>query len=52
MSTITRVFRVGIFTELREEFELLFQSASLAAVIEAKGFIEASTGKPTQWPPD
>ena len=52
MSTITRVFRVQIFAELREKFEPLFQSASLAAIIEAKGFIEASTGKPTQWAPN
>ena len=52
MSTITRVFRVQIFAELREEFEPLFQSVSLAAVIEAKGFIEVSIGKPTQWAPN
>lgn len=52
MSTITRVFRVKIKAELRDEFEPLFQSVSLAAVSNASGFIEASIGKPTKWAPD
>ena len=52
MSTITRVFRVKINSELREEFEPLFQSVSVASVSEASGFIEASIGKPTRWAPD
>ena len=52
MSTITRVFRVQIFVELLEEFEPLFQRTSLAVVIEAKGFIKASIGKPTPWAPN
>ena len=52
MSTITRVFRVKIIAELRDEFEPLFQSKSLAAVNDAPGFIEASIGQPTSWTPD
>jgi len=37
-----------VFSELREGFEFLFTSASLAAVKEANGFIEANIGNPTK----
>lgn len=51
MTTITRVFRVKIIADLRDEFEPLFQSVSLTSVNVAPGFIEATIGKPTQWTP-
>lgn len=49
---ITRIFRVKIRAELREKFEPLFQSVSVASVENAKGFISVQIGKPTSWAPD
>ena len=52
MSKITRIFRVQIKPELRNEFEPLFQTVSMESVREAKGFISAMIGKPSQWSPN
>lgn len=49
---ITRIFRVQIVPELRQEFEEKFSSVSVHAVNEAAGFISASILKPTMWAPD
>jgi len=50
--TITRIFRVKIKPELRDEFEPLFQSVSVESVENAAGFVSLQIGKPTQWTPD
>lgn len=49
---ITRIFRVQIVPELRQEFEEKFSSISVHVVNEALGFISASILKPTIWAPD
>jgi quinol monooxygenase YgiN len=49
---ITRIFRVRIDSDLRQEFEEKFSSISVNAVNEAYGFISASIHKPTKWAPD
>ncbi len=49
---ITRIFRVRINPELRDEFEAKFQDISIRAVQAQKGFISVSIGKPTEWAPD
>ncbi len=49
---ITRIFRVQIKPELREEFETLYQVKSINAVQNATGFISVTIGKPTVWAPD
>ena len=49
---ITRIFRVRIDTELREEFERKFATISVEAVESVAGFISAWIGKPTEWAPD
>jgi len=52
VSNITRIFRVQIKPELRDEFEPLFQSVSMKSVQDAKGFISAQIGKPSHWSPN
>lgn len=49
---ITRIFRVRIVPELREEFEEKFSSISIRAVNEAQGFLSVTILKPTKWAPD
>ncbi len=49
---ITRIFRVQIRPELREEFESQFQAVSIKAVTSAPGFVSVQIGKPTGWAPD
>ena len=49
---ITRIFRVKINSELREEFEPRFASVSIQAVQKQRGFISVDIGKPTKWSPD
>ena len=49
---ITRIFRVRIVPELREEFEEKFSSVSIRAVNEAQGFLSVTILKPTKWAPD
>jgi len=49
---ITRIFRVRIAPELRQEFEEKFSSVSVHRVNEAPGFVSASILKPTKWAPD
>ncbi|WP_120497253.1 antibiotic biosynthesis monooxygenase [Kiloniella sp. EL199] len=49
---ITRIFRVQIKPELREEFETLYRVKSIDAVQNAEGFISVTIGKPTVWAPD
>ncbi|MFK8036239.1 MAG: antibiotic biosynthesis monooxygenase [Hyphomicrobiales bacterium] len=44
---ITRIFRVRVPEDLKEEFETLFQSTSLNAFAGASGFISAQIGRPT-----
>ncbi|MBL4867535.1 MAG: antibiotic biosynthesis monooxygenase [Pseudomonadales bacterium] len=49
---ITRIFRVKIYPELREEFEPKFSSVSVQAVLTQSGFVSVNIGKPTKWDPD
>lgn len=49
---ITRIFRVRIVPELRQEFEENFSSVSVHVVNEARGFLGVSIHKPTKWAPD
>ena len=49
---ITRIFRVVIHPEFREEFEAKFAEISVKAVEECTGHISVSIGKPTKWSPD
>ena len=49
---ITRIFRIQIVPELRQEFEEKFSSVSVHVVNEALGFISVSILKPTKWAPD
>jgi len=49
---ITRIFRVRIVADSRQEFEEKFASVSVHAVNEAPGFISVSIFKPTKWAPD
>ncbi|MFM8444491.1 MAG: antibiotic biosynthesis monooxygenase family protein [Methylococcus sp.] len=49
---ITRIFRVRIHPELRQEFEQKFSSVSVAAVEQAAGLLAVSILKPAKWAPD
>jgi heme oxygenase (mycobilin-producing) len=49
---ITRIFRVRIDANMRQEFEEKFSSISVRTVQEAPGFISASILKPSKWAPD
>lgn len=49
---ITRIFRVRIRSELKQEFEEKFSSVSVRAVEEASGSLAVSILKPTKWAPD
>lgn len=49
---ITRMFRVRIHPEVKQEFEEKFFSVSVRAVDEAQGFLAVSILKPTKWAPD
>ena len=49
---ISRIFRVKINSELREEFESKFATVSVEAVENQRGFISVDIGKPTKWDPD
>ena len=49
---ITRVFRVVIRPELREEFEAKFASISMNVVEGSAGNVSVFIGKPTRWSPD
>ena len=48
---ITRIFRVRVVPELRQEFEEKFSTISVNAVCEASGSLGASIYKPTNWAP-
>ena len=50
--TITRIFRVRIHPELKQEFEEKFASISVHAVDQALGFQAVSILKPTMWAVD
>jgi heme-degrading monooxygenase HmoA len=50
--SITRIFRVRIVSDLRQEFEEKFSSVSVHAVDQASGFISVSILKPSKWAPD
>lgn len=50
--SITRIFRVRIDVDLRQEFEEKFASISVCAVDRAPGFISVSIFKPSKWAPD
>lgn len=49
---ITRIFRVDVFPELREEFEVKFATVSVEAVESHAGFLEVTVGKPSHWSPN
>ena len=49
---ITKVFRVRIETELREEFEEKLADISVRKVQRAPGMVSVSILKPTRWSPD
>ena len=49
---ITRVFRVWIKAELREEFEEKFADISVREVQGAPGMKTVSIHRPTKWSPD
>ena len=49
---ITRIFRVRILPELREEFEEKFSSVSVSTVEQASGLLSVSILKPVKWAPD
>ena len=49
---ITRIFRVKIHPELRDEFEENFLDISVRVVEKARGNLSVSVLKPTQWSPD
>ncbi|MYJ96943.1 MAG: hypothetical protein F4053_15610 [Proteobacteria bacterium] len=49
---ITRVFRVRIKAELREEFEEKFADISVREVQSASGMESVSIHRPTKWSPD
>ena len=49
---ITRIFRVRINPDLREEFEAKFATVSVAAVTGAPGSREVAIFRPTRWAAD
>ena len=49
---ITRVFRIHIHAELRDEFEDKFADISVRAVQRAAGIVSVSILKPTKWSPN
>ncbi|WP_310620866.1 putative quinol monooxygenase [Flexibacterium corallicola] len=49
---ITRIYRVRIKPELREEFEPLFQTVALSSVAERAGCLRAILGGPSPLSPD
>ena len=49
---ITRVFRVSIKAELREEFEEKFADVSVRKVQGVPGMISVSIHRPTKWSPE
>lgn len=49
---ITRIFRVSIDADLRQEFEEKYSSVSVQTVDEAPGFISVSILKPLKWTPN
>jgi len=50
--TITRVFRVSIHPELREEFEEKFASVSVHVAESAEGNESVTILRPSRWAPD
>ena len=50
--TITRIFRVRIDPDLRDEFEAKFATVSVAAVTGAHGSRGVTIFRPTRWAPD
>jgi len=50
--SITRIFRIRIDSNFRQEFEAKFSSDALYKIYEATGFISASFYKPSKWSPD
>jgi heme-degrading monooxygenase HmoA len=50
--SVTRVFRVSIYPELREEFEQDFASISVQVAESAEGNESVTILKPTAWDPD
>jgi heme-degrading monooxygenase HmoA len=50
--SVTRIFRVRIDSNYRQEFEDKFSSDAMLKIQEAAGFISASILKPTKWTPD
>ena len=49
---ITRIFRVRIHAEWRQEFEEKFASISVDAVRKATGIRSVAIHRPTAWAPD
>ncbi len=49
---ITRIFRVQIKPELREEFVGKFETASIQSIEGQPGFVSVEIGYPTEWTPD
>ena len=49
---ITRIFRVRIDPNKRDEFESKFASVSVDVVRSRNGFVSVEIGKPTKWFPD
>ncbi|MEM9266393.1 MAG: antibiotic biosynthesis monooxygenase family protein [Cyanobacteria bacterium P01_F01_bin.13] len=49
---ITRIFRVKIKPDLRDEFEPKFATISVHAVKSQDGLISVTIGKPTAWTPN
>jgi len=50
--SITRIFRVRIDSQFRQEFEGKFSIDAMYKIREAPGFISASILKPSKWSPD
>lgn len=49
---ITRIFRVKIYQELKNEFEEKFATISVTVVENAKGSISETIYKPIKWSPN
>ena len=50
--SITRIFRVRIDSNFRQEFESRFSIDAMHKIREAPGFISAAILKPSKWSPD
>ena len=50
--SITRIFRVRIENDFRQEFEDKFSSEALYKIHQATGLVSASIYKPSKWSPN